>query len=141
MAKTITAAEVQQGDKIRVTCIDGDRTNTAEGVADYSKQNGESPRWYTAGGWTLWTGLIDARIELLDRPNPLPVLPNAVVQYTVDFDVDAPQRTAVRQEDGTWTAYDPEGIRCDKHLSNKGFHGWLTDNSLDFDIVFGGVAK
>ena len=140
----IDASQVQEGDKIRVTTQDGDRLNTATGVANHFKQFGESgKRWYTKDDWSLWTGTEGAVIELLDRPSPS--VPNknlAIVQYQYTaYKGATPQdRTAVRAAHGRWTVYDIDGRMANLFDSDESFAKYLGKNG-DFDIVFGGVAK
>lgn len=144
----INASQVQEGDKIRVTTQDGDRTNTYTGVANNFKLSDVdgTRRWFTKGNWTLWTADDSAVIELLDRPGP--VLPNkslAIVhyQYTPFAGQPAQKRTAVRDADGAWTAYDDDGFRMNGFLSDADFSAHMRDHSSASDLVvaFGGVAK
>jgi len=88
----ITAKEIREGDKIRVTTVDGDRHNSFEGVANHYQRSAGTPnrRWFTAEDWTLWTGDESAVIELLDRPKPkikLPTGKHAVIQYRLRSNV------------------------------------------------------
>jgi hypothetical protein len=141
----ITAADVLEGDRIKATFKNGNRTESYEGVANHfgTSHNGK-PRWRTADDYALFTDRADV-IELLDRPIPTVTVPTsegAVVKYNVaSFDPANPQRIAVRANSGTWRAYDPTGDRMDTHASDKAFGEWLAADSYPHEIVFAGVAK
>ena len=140
----IDASQVQEGDKIRVTTQDGDRTNTFTGVANHYKADRfeGNRRWFTADDWTLWTGEDSAVIELLDRPLPkVPSLPHAVVKYTGHNGLGgALKRTAVRGDMGVWKSYDDYGFCTLTRDSDKAF-AELIASKTDVTVVFGGVAK
>lgn len=84
MNTIITADQIQQGDRIKVTTDESGEHRKVlysyEGVA--ARQDGEV--WRTECGGNLWVHERGAVIELLDRPKPKIVLPtgeHAVIQY------------------------------------------------------------
>lgn len=142
----IKASDVQEGDLIRVTTVDVDRTNSFQGIADHTKPSTSGRvtyRWFTADDWTLWTSAEGAVIELLDRPKPkltVPTLPNAVVKYK--FDAWRPEdRFAVRDEAGKWVCYDAEGGQRNKRSSDEDLQAMLLEDDPNFEVLFAGVAK
>ena len=148
MAKSIIApADVRKGDKIRIKWTVADIVITREGVVDLiTELLFEGPwKFQTKEGYSLGHTGPDATIYLLDRPkpvNPLPIKEGGVVQYTVDFDPEFPDRTAIRTKDGSWKSYNNVGKLNYHAESNEEFYTYLT-NSLqcDFDIIFQGVSK
>ena len=149
MSIVIDAVQVREGDKIRVTTQDGDRTNTATGVAHHLRKSPSGyHRWFTAEDWSLWTGTDGAVIELLDRPKPkiaVPSLPHAIVTYQHGWDgyEEKENRTAVRSGDGSWVSYDDNGRRMNGFVSDEYFSTRLSESEAmhDLKVVFGGVAK
>jgi len=143
----ITAKEIREGDKIRVTTVDGDRHNSFEGVANHYQRSAGTPnrRWFTAEDWTLWTGDESAVIELLDRPIPTVTVPDrkqAIVKYDVaSFDPWKPERIAHRNGSGKWTAYDAKGERMDTHFTDEEFGRFLAAGAHKHEVVFAGVAE
>lgn len=141
----ITAAEVREGDRIKVTVVDGDRINTHEGVANHfklSKVDG-SRRWHTKDDWTLWTTGDDVVIELLDRPGPKIVLPTsdyAVVSYQRTDDWSG-ERTAVLSPRGFWNTYDSYGKDKDIARTTANLERIINEIGTDFKVLFEGVAK
>jgi hypothetical protein len=138
----ITASEIQQGDKIKVTITDKsyeDRPTSRvyEGVA-HSSATGV---WRTEGDWNLYAHEPRAVIELLDRPKPkltVPTLPNAVIKYTF---AESEPRFAVRDAVGKWVCYDAEGLHRNIRHSDEDFQALLLEDSPEFEVVFAGVAK
>jgi len=147
----ITADQIQQGDKIRVTTNHGDRIDSATGVAhNLRKSPSGKHRWFTADDWSLWTGADDAVIELLDRPKPKITVPSgrgAVVTYMYGWvaDGELEKRTVVRDssEKGGWIAYDESGYRMNGFYSDQHFAQCLSesDSMHDVKVLFEGVAK
>jgi hypothetical protein len=143
----ITPAEIREGDRIKVTVVDGDRINTHEGVANHFKLSGvdRKRRWFTADDWTLWTAGDGAVIELLDRPEPKIVLPSknlAIVhyQYTPYTGATPDARTAVRDAQGKWTAYGSDGFRMNCFVSDDDFSEYLgSDYANELVVAFGGT--
>jgi hypothetical protein len=140
----ITAADVQQGDRIKVTLpaeVDNDRkyTRVYEGVAH---SNGAGA-WRTENRWNLYAHEDGAVIELLERPEPPLLVPtgtNAIVQYDVSsFDPGNPKRTAIRDAEGKWTAYDSEGDQMDTHYGDEEFSRFLKTGEHTNEVVFGGT--
>ena len=142
----IDASQVQEGDKIRVTTQDGDRTNTLTGVANHYKADRfeGNRRWFTADDWTLGTGEDSAVIELLDRPKPkvkVPTGKNAVVKYVGrNGHGDPLNRTAVRVADGAWESYDDGGCRTLTTYTDEAFAEIMATKE-DYKVIFEGVAK
>ena len=138
----ITADEIREGDRIKVTVKNGDRTNTYEGVANHFESHEGGIRWRTVMDYPLWTDVEHAVIELLDRPGTvLPTLPNAVVKYTgLNGHGDVLNRTAVRDNGGLWKVYDDGGHKMDTFYTDEQFAHWVGHKD-SLKVVFGGVAK
>lgn len=139
----ITADQIQQGDKIRVTRVeqDGDRKSTRiyEGVAhEFDPGFGF---WRTEETWNLFTDRRNSVIELLDRPKPKIVLPtgeHAVIQYrrgstlwTGRFDG---QTWHLSGNGNQWTFYP---LELSDMLNESDSFGPRTD----YKALFEGVAK
>jgi predicted RNA-binding protein len=141
----ITAAEVRKGDRIKVKFVVEDTTITREGVVHGIVTTlAEDFHFSSEKGYSLGP-TSNSTIYLLERPkpvNPLPIKEGGVVQYTVDFDDEFPDRTAIRTKDGWWKSYNNVGELNYAAESNEEFYTYLT-NSLqcDFDIIFQGVSK
>ena len=135
---TITAAEVRKGDKIRVTVPRRPDEDREAAVVYTGVAHSESGHWETEKGWLLYTGSDNAVIELLDRP--VPTLPYAIVKYVFCIGFGDESRTAVRDDKGTWRAYDDKGRISNIRHSDKDFAKLMTENK-GFEVVFGGVGK
>lgn len=144
---TITAAQVQKGDKIRVTVprkADEDRelvityTGTAHLLGRYSGDH-----WETEKGWLLYTASDGAVIELLDRPKPVIKLPtNTYAQVTYERSRHSGgKRFAVLTPSGDWKAYDKDG----EWMDTKGptaMHELVNSAQVsNVEVIFEGVAK
>jgi hypothetical protein len=139
----ITAADVQQGDKIKVTVTSGDRTTSYEGVADHHDNYRENRRWRTPEDSALWTDLVGAVIELLDRPKPKIELPTgigATITYTKVKDSYEPKRVAVFNG-RTWTSHYPNGEWRDGRNSEALAEWFEHGDAAGLKVLFEGVAK
>lgn len=143
MANIIEVSEIQAGDTIAVTTtsMDGDRTVTVTytGVAHHL----DGAAWRTEQDWNLYVNERGAVIELLDRPEPEPLVPSgvgAVVSYTVDFDLHFPARTAIRNDKGVWRCYNAKGDEQDLHYSDADFTKFLNVGKFTPVVLFAGIG-
>lgn len=152
----ITVADIQVGDKIKVTHQSGQVKCTYTGVAD-SVYYGVAPSWYTADSESLGTHVFGAVIELLDRPElskvriEPPTGQGAVIEYQRSINGQNYRRVASFIH-GAWrvsgASYSTLALRpcplegtTEFDFSNAWMRDHLNDDKLtsNFKVLFEGV--